>query len=191
MKSAGLILLAASLAQAPSPAADVRDESYVAPDGTRVLRQSLDVPATPRDVWDAFTTTEGVRSWAVPVAHVDFRLGGIWESTYDLDGRIGAPGNIKNQILSYVPLRMVSFQAIAAPPTFPFRDLLKDIFTVVEIDDQSPGLVRVTVSMMGYRTGEGYDTIYRHFAAGNAYSLRQLKRRFVEGRRQWGTPPSR
>jgi uncharacterized protein YndB with AHSA1/START domain len=178
-----VLLIAGAVTQAGVD--DVRNESFLAPDGTRVLRQSLSIPASRRDVWNAFTTTDGVRSWAVPVAHVDFRIGGIWESTYNLDGYIGAPGNIKNQFLSFVPLRMVSFQAIAAPPTFPHRELLEDIFTVVEIDEEAAGSVRVTVSMMGYASGEGYDTIYRHFEAGNAYSLRQLRKRFVEGPMKW------
>ena len=40
---------------------EVRDTSYVAPDGSRVLQQSIVVPATARQVWDAFTTTEGLR----------------------------------------------------------------------------------------------------------------------------------
>ena len=184
-----VLFVAVVLAQ--GSADDVRNESYVAPDGTRVLRQSLSIPASRAEVWEAFTTTDGVRSWAVPVAQVDFRLGGIWESTYDVSGRIGAPGNIKNQFLSWVPLRMISFQAIAAPPSFPYRELLKDIFTVVEMEDEAAGAVRVTVSMMGYGAGEGYDTIYKHFDAGNAYSLRQLRRRFVEGPRRWDAPAAR
>jgi uncharacterized protein YndB with AHSA1/START domain len=178
-------VLLAAVAITQAGVDDVRDESFLAPDGTRVLRQSLGIPASRQDVWNAFTTTDGVRSWAVPVAQVDFRLGGIWESTYNLDGQIGAPGNIKNRFLSFVPLRMVSFQAVAAPPTFPYRELLENIFTVVEIDDASAGTVRVTVSMMGYASGEGYDTIYRHFEAGNAYSLRQLRKRFVDGPVRW------
>ena len=164
---------------------EVRDTSHIAPDGSRVLQQSIVVPATARQVWDAFTTTEGMQTWAVPVVHVDFRPGGIWESAYSLDGRIGAPGNIKNRILSFFPIRMLTFQVVAAPPGFAHAELLPDIVTVIELDELAPSMVRVTESMVGYKSGEGYDTLYRSFEAGNAWSLRKLRQRFIEGPIDW------
>lgn len=164
---------------------EVLDTSYIAPDGSRVLQQSIVVPATARQVWDAVTTTEGMRSWAVPVVQVDFRPGGIWESAYSLDARIGAPGNIKNRILSFLPLRMLSFQVVAAPPGFARAELLPDIVTVIELDELDPSSVRVTESMVGYKPGEGYDTLYSFFQAGNAWSLKKLHQRFIEGPIDW------
>jgi uncharacterized protein YndB with AHSA1/START domain len=178
----GAIALAMAL---PLAAQEVRDSSYRAPDGTRVLRQSISVPAGVLVVWQAFTTTDGVRSWAVPVADVDFRLGGIWESSYKRDARIGDPGNIRNRFLSFLPPRMFAMQAIQAPPSFPHADLLPEIFTVVEFEELGPSEVRVTVSMVGYKDGGGYDVLYRHFEAGNAWTLQQLRRRFEEGPKDW------
>ena len=93
------LLAALTLALAgPTWAQDgVRDTSYTAPDGGRVLQHQVEIDATPAQAWAAFTTSEGLKSWAVPVAQADFRVGGIWESTYDVKGRIGAPGNIQNR----------------------------------------------------------------------------------------------
>jgi uncharacterized protein YndB with AHSA1/START domain len=180
-----LLPAALVLACAAASAQEVRDTSHAAPDGTRVLQHSIVVPATRREVWDAFTTTEGVRAWAVPVAQVDFRLGGIWESSYNLDARIGDPGNIQNRFLSFLPLRMISMQAIAAPPNFPHMELLPEIFTVIELDEEGPRSTRVTISMVGYKTGGGYDVIYKHFAAGNPWSLKKLHERFADGPIKW------
>jgi uncharacterized protein YndB with AHSA1/START domain len=180
------LLVLASLAAAPAAAApEVRNTSYLALDGSRVLQHSIVVPASQREVWDAFTTADGLRAWAVPIVAVDFRLGGIWESSYDLGARIGQPGNIKNRILSFLPPRLLVIQAVAAPPTFPNPELLPEIFTVIELDEIGPQEVAVTISMVGYRSGEGYDAIYRLFAAGNAWSLQKLHQRFTSGPVDW------
>jgi uncharacterized protein YndB with AHSA1/START domain len=181
-----LILLVALVSTTAAGAQEARNTSYTAPEGSRVLQHTIVVPASLREVWDAFTTEDGVRSWAVPVARVDFRLGGIWESSYKLDSQIGDPGNIQNRFLSFLPLRMISMQAIAAPPSFPHQELLPEIFTVIELEEQEePHGVRVTVSMVGYKSGEGYDVIYRHFERGNPWSLQKLYQRFVDGPVDW------
>lgn len=175
-----LLFVSAALA-----AQEVESSTYTAPDGTRVLRHTSEVPASVAEVWEALTTTEGVQSWAVPVAEVDFRLGGIWESSYRLDGQIGDERNIRNRFISYLPLRMVSIQAVQAPPGFPHADLLPELFTVIELEELATDRTRVTISMVGYREGEGYEVLLRHFDSGNAWSLEQLRKRFAEGPVDW------
>ena len=159
----------------------VHNSSYVAPDGSRVLQHSLVVRAPQAKVWETWTTTEGLKGFVAPIVHIDFRLGGIWESSYDPKKAIGQPGNIQNRILSFLPPRMLSIQAVSAPPNFPHSELLTGIFTVIEMDAVDSASTKVTVSMVGYRSGEGYDAIYRLFDAGNAYTLRKLAE-YLEGR---------
>jgi len=168
-----------------SAAQEIKNTSYVAPDKTRVLQHSIVVPATRQQLWEAFTTTEGVKTWAVPVASIDFRVGGIWETSYSRTGSIGAPGNIKNKFLSYVPLRMIAMQAINAPPTFQHPEVLAEIFSVVEFEELGPQSVRVTSSMVGFKNTEAHDVVYRFFDSGNAATLRSLYQRFVSGPVDW------
>jgi hypothetical protein len=173
------------LLTAPLAAQEAAGSSYVAPDGSRVLRHGITVPAPAAEVWEALTTTEGVRSWAVPVAEVDFRLGGVWESSYRPDARIGDPANIRNRFIAYLPMRMVAIQIDRAPPGFPHADLLPELFTVIELEALAPDRTQVTISMVGFRQGDGYDILHRHFDAGNAWSLEQLRKRFAEGPVDW------
>lgn len=169
---------------------EVTNTSYVASDGSRVQQLEVVVPATPEEVWAAFTTTEGFSSWAVPVAWVDFEVGGIMETSYDPGARRGDPENIKNRILSYLPMRMIAIQAVQAPSDFPHPDLLDELFTVIEIEALTPGRVRVRASGVGYGEGEGWDTLYRFFERGNTWTLEQLHRRFTDGPTDWsGTAP--
>jgi activator of Hsp90 ATPase-like protein len=190
MKTLALALLASGLPVAPPGDPAIENTSFVAPDGSRVLRQSVLVRASLREAWDAFTTSEGVRAWAVPVAQVDFRLGGIWESSYDRSAKIGDPANIRNKFIAFVPLRMVAIQAVQSPPGFKHAELLPEIFHVIELEEAGEGNVRITISGVGYRSGEGYDALYTHFEKGNAWSLGKLQRRFAEGPIDWSATPS-
>ncbi len=181
-------LVACCLLRAPhGHAQHVRTTSYRAPDGSRVLQHQVMLPASREEVWQAFTTTDGLKAWAVPVAHADFRVGGIWETTYDLHGKIGAEGNIQNRYLGFIPNRLLLFQTVAAPPRFPHRELLADIVTAAEIDSLAPRESRLTLTMVGYRDGVGYDVLYRHFDAGNKWSLEKLRQRFLTGPVDWTT----
>lgn len=166
--------------QAP---ATVRDTSYVAADGTRVLQHVVVIPATMQQVWDAFTTTEGAAAWVAPLVHVDFRLGGIWESSYRPDAKLGDPANIQNRFVSYRPPHMISMQVGRTPPGFPYAEALEsDIVTVLEFKELGPKEVEVTESMVGFRPNyKGHDTILGFFRDGNAQALTALRKRFVDG----------
>ena len=182
---AALTFAGTGLAAVPLGAQEVRNTSFVYQDSIRVLQQSVIVPASVADVWAAITTSEGLQSWAVPVAHTELRVGGIMESSYDPKAEIGDPGNIRSRYLSYVPERMVSFQVVSATPGFRHGELLAGIHTVLELDPVDAGRTRVLETMVGSRPGAGYDTLYRHFEWGNDWALKQLHRRFAVGPTDW------
>ncbi len=182
--AAGCCRCPAALAQSP-----VENTSYVADDGTRALRHSVIVPGAPAAVWAAFTTTDGYRSWAAPVAAVDFRLGGMFETSYAADGRLGAPGNIRNEIVAVLPQRMFALRNRQAPPDVPFdAAIFQALNTVVQFDDVGGGFTRVTVTMPGYRRDEAHDRIYKFFDWGNAATLAALRERFAKGPKDWSKP---
>jgi len=164
---------------------EVADSSYVAPDGRRVLHQSAVVDAPIDSVWSAFTTSEGLRSFVAPVAAIDLRIGGRWEASYDAAARIGDSANIVNEILSYLPRRMLSIRVRRAPPGFPYPGAVKELWTVIELREIPDGRVRVATSMAGYRSGEPWDDLYAAFRRDNAIVLRRLVRRFRTGPIDW------
>ena len=175
-------LLSASL---QVPAQEIKNTSYTAPDGMRVLRHQLVVDAPRDEVWKAFTTSDGWISWAVPVAFVDFRRGGIIETSYNPNAQAGDPANIRHEILSYLPGEMLSMRVIQTPPQFPYRELMDGMWAVYTFEDAGEGKTKVTSAGAGYLEGEGYDTIYGFFERGNAMSLRQLHRMLREGPVDW------
>lgn len=181
-------LVAAGLAcAAPTLAASaVVDGSRAEADGTRTMDLSIEVPAAVQEVWAALTTADGWRSWAAPVAHMDFRLGGIIETSYDPAARAGAPGNIRNEIVAFVPQRMLAIRNVQAPPKTAFDvPTFQSLHTVVLVEPMTPARTRVSFVQPGYRSGEPWDTVYKHFAWGNAFTLEQLKTRFEQGPVDW------
>ena len=176
----------------PAGAQEVSSRTYRAADSSTVLVHELAVPASSAAVWHAFTTSEGLTTWAVPFASVDFRLGGVWESSYDPSARPGAEDNIRTRYLSFVPGRMIAMQAVAAPPGFPHPDVLPDLFSVVEFEPVGTDTTLVRMYGVGYRDTAEHTAVRRMFRDANAWTLRMLHRRFTEGPTDWSAtrPPA-
>ncbi|THD34484.1 MAG: SRPBCC domain-containing protein [Sphingomonas sp.] len=165
--------------------AGVTNTSFVEGNGDRAIQLSIDVPAPQRAVFDAFATSEGFASWAVPVAKVDLRIGGMIESNYNPAARMGERDNIKNEIVAYVPSRLIVLRNVQAPRTFVHPELFQKTVTIVEFAAIDPSHTRVTMTNSGYGPGPDFDKIYKLFEWGDAYSLAGLRRRFEQGPVDW------
>jgi uncharacterized protein YndB with AHSA1/START domain len=186
--SAWLVALAlAGIAHAQTPAqSPVATVLTAEADGTTTLDQRVVVSAPLAEVWQALTTGEGWRSWAAPFAVVDFRLGGVIETSYRPDAQAGAPENIRNQILAYLPKRMFAIRNVQAPPKAPFDvATFQSLHTIVLVEPLTDRTTTVAFVQPGYRAGEPYDTVLKHFRWGNGWTLEQLKKRFDVGPVDW------
>ena len=181
-----LVLAALASASTAVAASAVIDASRAEPDGTRTMHLSIEVPAPVAEVWTALTTSDGWRGWAAPMAQVDFRLGGVIETSYNIAAAPGAPGNIRNEIIAFAPQRMFAIRNVQAPPRTAFDvPTFQSLHTVVLVDPVDERRTRVSFVQPGYRAGEPWDTVYKHFAWGNAWTLEQLKSRFENGPVDW------
>ncbi len=186
--AAGALLVVAQGAQAQqaAPARSWRDfpgvsnTSYVDAAGQKALQLSMDVPAPPHAVFQAFTTADGFKSWAVAVARIDLRTGGEIESSYDPKAAIGDPDNIRNQIVTFIPDHLLVIRNIQAPKGFAGQGEFQKTVTVVEFDPIAGG-TRVRLTNTGYGAGPEAQTVYGHFEWGNAYTLAELRKRFEKG----------
>jgi uncharacterized protein YndB with AHSA1/START domain len=180
---AALVGLAHAQTPAPSPVTTVLTAEA---DGTSTLDQRVVVNAPLAEVWQALTTSEGWRSWAAPFAVLDFRIGGVIETSYRMDAQAGAPENVRNQVLAYLPQRMFAIRNVQAPPKAPFDvPTFQSLHTVVLLEPVTERSTRVAFVQPGYRSGEPYDTVLKHFRWGNGWTLEQLKKRFDTGPVDW------
>jgi hypothetical protein len=81
---------------------------------------------------------------------------------------------------------MFAIRNVQAPPKAPFDvPTFQSLHTVVLVDPVDERRTRVSFVQPGYRAGEPWDTVYKHFAWGNAWTLEQLKARFEKGPVDW------
>jgi uncharacterized protein YndB with AHSA1/START domain len=186
MKGFGIVLCTALLATQARAATDIQDTSYRDVYGHRVQQLSVVIDAPVAKVWDAFMTDKGFTSWAVPVAHITLENGGgMMESSYRIDGKIGDPDNIRNEIVAYVPYKMFAMRNAHVPKGAPFDPVLIATIRTVVTFEAVGDKTRVTESGVGYGEGAGYDAMYRHFRDGNAEEFTSLADSFIKGPVDW------
>lgn len=181
-----LLLTVLCFASIATPAAEhAKNTSYQTAWGERVLRHEAMVTAPVQQVWEAFTTAEGLKTFVAPNIELERRTGGKFHSNYRYGSKVGDPGTIYNTVLSYVPLRMFSFR-IGLTGIFPkeARDA-GTLFCVLEFEPVASARTKVSVSMVGWGDGPDWDWTWKFFDQGNAYTLDQLYLRFEKGPVDW------
>jgi uncharacterized protein YndB with AHSA1/START domain len=177
---AAALTIGAPAAAAPMPEFPTIDEtSFTEPSGDRVLALSTTVDAPVRDVWRAFCTEDGWKSFAVKMAKVDFRQGGIIETSYDAAAEPGRPGNIRNLILAIVPGRWLVIRNVQAPPGFAHAEEFGRTITALRFLPEGSGRTRVDIWAVGYHRDPAFDDLFSKFRMGDAWTLDELRKRFA------------
>jgi uncharacterized protein YndB with AHSA1/START domain len=157
----------------------VDDTCYTEANGDRVIRLSTEVASAPEEIWRVLTTADGWKSFAVAFAFVEMRVGGIIETSYNPKAQAGDPDNIKNEIVAFVPGRMLAIRCVQAPRNFTHKEEFFRTATVIEITPlEGNKKSRVALTAVGYEKGEAYDELYKKFRWGDAYTLEKLRVRF-------------
>ena len=137
------------------------------------------VDAPPSQVWAAFTTSAGLRSWMAPVAEIDLRIGGRMKTNYNAQGTLDDPQAIENTILAFEPERMLSMKVAAPPVGFPFPNAIQKMWSVVYFQPEGAGRTRVRAVSLGFGPDEESQKMRAFFDKGNAQTLSQLQKRFA------------
>ena len=101
------------------------------------------------------------------------------KTQYDPKGKTDDVSAIENTILSYEPMRMLSFNVTKPPQEFPFLNAIKNMWTVVYFDSQSEKATRLRVVSRGFGNDEESKKMREFFNRGNAYTVQWIQKRFV------------
>lgn len=168
-----LPVLAAATGNSPETK-DVTDKHTVT--------QEAVLPAPIAEVWNSFTTGAGQESWNVAHATVDLKVGGVMQTHYRKEGKLGDEGTIENTILSYDPLHMISFRVTRFPKGFPFPNAVKTLWHVLYFEAVDATHTKVTLRGLGYTDDTESQQMRSFFQAGNETTMKAWTNYFAKPR---------
>jgi len=149
----------------------------------RSLHKEVLVKAPVADVWNAWTTTEGIRTFFAPDGRIDARPGGDFEVWFNPDAEPGMKGADGMKVLAVQPRRMLSY-TWNAPPSLPEARQQRTA-VIVRFAEAGPGETRVVLTHVGWGDGGEWDKAYAYFDRAWGVVLGNLQKRFAEGPVDW------
>ncbi len=145
----------------------------------RVLKKEIVIPAPRADVWRAWTTTDGVKSFMSPEARVELRVGGPFEIYFVPSSPPGMRGSEGCRFLSFLPMEILSFEWNAPPQFGELR--YQHTQVIMRFFDVPPDSTRLEFFQYGWGQGEKWDSVYSYFERAWGNVLENLRKRFAEG----------
>jgi uncharacterized protein YndB with AHSA1/START domain len=145
------------------------------------------VNANLQEVWDAWTTEDGAKTFFAPDCKINLRPGGAYEMYFVPESPAGSRGGEGCQVIAIQRLEMLSFTWNAPPSLVEIRSQ----FTHVTIRYyQTADGTQVELFHDGWGIGAEWDKAFSYFdAAWNKVVLPRLKYRFTHGPIDWQNPP--
>lgn len=144
----------------------------------RRIERTMTLDAPIEDVWDAWTTEEGVATFFSENATIELRPGGAYEILFDMSAPEGTRGCEGCRVLAFDPPHMISF-TWNAPPKF---GALRQHQTHVTVHLTELGLNRTRLDFLheGFGDSETWAEIHRYFeVAWGGQVLPRLEKRFA------------
>lgn len=129
----------------------------------RTIHREVTVDAALDQVWNAWTTVEGLKSFFAVDATVELRVGGKYELYFDMSAEEGLRGSEGCTILEIDPKKRLAF-TWNAPPSIP---LLRNANARTRVDlrmqSREPGRTHVALTQTGIQEGPEWDKYYAYF----------------------------
>jgi len=149
----------------------------------RTLVKMATVKATVDEVWNAWTTTEGIQSFFAPEARVEARPGGPFEVYINPYAKPGLKGADDMVVLAVQEPSMISFTWNSPPhlaEVRPHRTSVQVRFKALAANETEVRLVHG-----GWGEGGQWDQSFKYFDNAWGNVLASLQKRFAEGPVDW------
>ena len=154
---------------------------------TATIDKSVVVSAPRAEVWRAFTTSEGARTFFAPDANIRLELGGPYELFFDPEQPQGLRGGEGMRVLSFVPEEMLSFEW-NAPPSLAAARAGPRSFVVVELSERGATTL-VRLRHLGIERMQQASEVESYFQRAWDMVMAWLDHRWTFGPVDWSSPP--
>lgn len=154
----------------------------------RAISADLIVRAGVADVYRAWTTVEGVKSFFARDANIEMKIMGAYEIIFLPDNPVGLRGGEGNVILSFQENKMLSFTWNAPPELKDVRN--ERTHVLLQFIPINNNETRLLFYQDGWGEGGEWDKSFDYFNhAWKNVVLPRLQYRFEKGPVDWNNPP--
>jgi uncharacterized protein YndB with AHSA1/START domain len=153
------------------------------PTAERAIEAKITVKAGVNEVWKAWTTSEGIKTFFAPDASVELRVDGPFRIYINPLAEAGMRGADEMRIIGFQEGRMLSF-TWNAPPFLPEARKQRTV-VIVRFAARGEDLTDVTLHHLGWGEGGEWDQAYDYFSRSWPGVLKNLKKRFDDGPIDW------
>ncbi|MEJ2448736.1 MAG: SRPBCC domain-containing protein [Anaerolineales bacterium] len=156
---------------------------------SREISYEVQISAPLSEVWKAWTTEQGAKSFFAPECQIELHVGGAYEMYFDPEASRGERGGEGLTILAIQEERMLSF-TWNAPPTLPaIRGQLTHI--TLRFQELEEGRTALSLVHDGWGDGGEWDQAFDYFTrAWGEVVLPRLEYRFEHGPIDWKNLPA-
>lgn len=160
--SAIVVALAGGVrADAPGAKGDSPVVDRTCETGPRYLCKEVRIRAPIAEVWRAWTDSRETSKFFGEESKIELRVGGAYEIYFSKTAPAGERGSEGCRVLSYLPMRMLSFEW-NAPPKFQIVRRERTC-VVIEFVELGPDEVLVRLTQHGWKTGREWDETFAYF----------------------------
>ena len=127
----------------------------------RAIHAEVIVDASVSDVWAAWTTEDGIKSFFALDCNIELRVDGPYEMFFLLDGEPGKRGGEGVRFLAIQPERMLSFTWNAPPHLPEARGQWTHV--VLRFHEIDGNRTRLTLAHDGWGEGGEWDLAFEYF----------------------------
>jgi len=160
-------------------------QAYAAPVAAaeRAIEKAVVVDASVDQVWDSWTTRDGIIGFFAPDAKIEPKVGVAFAIYFDPQAEPGLKGADDMQFMALQPKKMLSF-SWNAPPSLP-EVRGQHTFVTVRFEPISEKQTRVSLYHTGWGDGGQWDKSYAYFDRAWGNVLANLQKRWTTGPVDW------
>lgn len=133
------------------------------PPSERVVHRSATVPAPVEDVWWAWTTDAGIRSWLLDDSRIELAVGGAYEWYFRTDAEEGVRGSEGCEVIGFQAPTMLTFTWNAPPHLDEAR--AQRTVVLLRLHPVDPDHTDVELTQLGWGAGGQWDEAFDYFDA--------------------------